>query len=189
VRCFLAVPLRPPALDEAQRVLGRLRDEVDAVRWARPETLHITLHFFGAVEDERLAAALDAVRPVLTASPPLDAGIDLLGAFPERGPPRVLWLGSSRASPGLQQLADAVRDRLRAAAFAVDERPFRAHVTLGRPRDPWPRDARAAWDRARSEGVRSAPFTADRAVLYESVTGRGAAVYVERAGLPFSGAG
>ena len=186
VRCFLAVPLRPPALGAAQQVLQRLRAEVDAVRWARPETLHITLHFFGSITDDRVAPALDAVQPVVSASQPFEVAIDTLGSFPERGRPRVLWLGSSVESEALQQLAASVSERLRVSAFPVDERLFRAHVTLGRPREPWTRDARAAWDQTRSRGVPRATFVADRVVLFESVTGREAAVYVERAAIPFS---
>lgn len=186
MRCFLAVPLRPPALAAAQKVLQGLRAEVDAVRWARAETLHITLHFFGSITDDRVAAALDAVRPALSASPPFEVAIDTLGSFPERGRPRVLWLGSSIDSEALQRLAASVRERLRMSTFPVEERPFRGHVTLGRPREPWPRAARAAWDDTRSRGVAPATFVADRAVLFESVTGREAAVYVERAAIPFS---
>lgn len=189
MRCFLAVPLRPPALVAAQQVLRRLRSEVGAVRWARPETLHITLHFFGVIADDRAAAALDAVQPVLDASPPFEVTIDTLGSFPERGRPRVLWLGCSRESEALHRLAGSVRERLRLAAFVLDERPFRAHVTLGRPREPWPREARAAWDEAVSLGVAPQSFVADRVVLFESVTGREAAVYVERAAMLFAGAG
>ncbi|MBV8527480.1 MAG: RNA 2',3'-cyclic phosphodiesterase [Candidatus Dormibacteraeota bacterium] len=186
MRCFLAVPLRPPALGAAQQVLQRLRSDIDAVRWARPETLHITLHFFGSIADERVTAALEAVLPVIGASPRFEVVTDTLGSFPGRGTPRVLWLGSSHQSAAVHELADSVRNRLHEAQFAIDERPFRAHVTLGRPRDPWPRGARAAWDAARSRGVVPTTFVADRAVLFESVTGRDAAVYVERAELPFA---
>lgn len=187
VRCFLAVPLRPPALGAAQQLLQRLRAEIHAVRWARPETLHITLHFFGAVSEERVAAALDTLRPVIGATAQFELTIDRIGSFPERGRPRVLWLGSSQEPDALRALAESVRRRLAATGFAVDERPFRAHVTLGRPRDPWPRAARTAWDAARSRAVAPATFTADRAVLFESVTGREAALYIERADLPFAG--
>lgn len=187
MRCFLAVPLRPPALAAAEQLLQRLRTRVEGVRWARPETLHITLHFFGAISEDRVAAALGAVNPVLSASQPFEVALDTLGSFPERGAPRVLWLGNSRESAALHELAASVRQRLAESAFQVDERTFRAHVTLGRPREPWPREARAAWDEARSLGVEPATFVADRAVLFESVTGRGAAVYVERAAERFAG--
>ena len=52
MRAFLAIPLRGSALAQAQEVLTRLRDHVPAVRWARPETLHVTLHFFGQLSDK-----------------------------------------------------------------------------------------------------------------------------------------
>lgn len=184
MRCFLAVPLRPPALDAAQRTLAQLREHIAGVRWARPETLHVTLHFFGAIEDARVADALAAVQPVTQEAQPFDVAIDTLGAFPERGWPRVLWLGSTGGNAALTGFAAAVRERLRGAAFATDERPFRIHATLGRPREPWPAAARGAWRQAVERGVPEWHFTADRAVLFESVTGREAARYVERALLP-----
>lgn len=188
MRCFLAVPLRPPALDAAQRTLAQLREHVADVRWARPETLHLTLHFFGAIDDARLADALAAVQPVIRAGRPFEATIDTLGAFPERGWPRVLWLGGSRENAALTALADAVNERLRAAAFAIDERPFHPHATLGRPRAPWSAEARGAWRHAVERGVPESHFTADRVVLFESVTGREAARYAERAVLLLGGA-
>lgn len=185
MRCFFAVPLRPPALDEAQRTLARLRERVAGVRWARPETLHLTVHFFGSIDDARVADALAAVQPAVQAARPFEVAIDRLGAFPERGWPRVLWLGSSRESDALVAFAGDVSERLRDAAFPVDERPFRAHATLGRPRVPWSAAARDAWQEAVSRGLPESRFTADRAVLFESVTGRDAAVYIERAVLQF----
>lgn len=186
MRCFLAVPLRAPALPAAQEVLQRLRDQVTGVRWARPETLHITLHFFGAIDDARVAPAVDAVRPVLSASEVFAVELDTLGSFPERGSPRVLWLGSVRENAELHRVAGSVQHALHIVGFAVQERAFHAHVTLGRPREPWTRDARTAWDRARADGVPPTAFVADRAVLFESRIGRGAAVYVERAEFRFA---
>lgn len=181
------MPLRPPALDEAQRTLARLREAVTDVRWARPETLHLTLHFFGSIEDARVADALAAAEPAIRAARPFEVSIDRLGAFPERGWPRVLWLGSSQESAALTALADDVRERLRHASFPVDDRPFRAHATLGRPHVPWPASARDAWRAALSRGVAESRFVADRVVLFESVTGRDAARYVERAVLGLGG--
>jgi 2'-5' RNA ligase len=187
VRCFLAIPLRPPALDTAQRILARLREDVPAVRWARPETLHLTVHFFGAIDDGRVAAALRAVEPAVAGARPFEVSVGRLGAFPERGWPRVLWLGSTNESAELTAFAADARELLRGAGFPVDERPFRAHATLGRPRVPWPAGARDAWRAAVSGGVPESRFTADRTVLFESKTGREAAVYLERATLPFGG--
>ena len=168
-------------------MLAQLRDRVDGVRWARPETLHLTLHFFGVIDDARVAAALDGVRPVLARTHPFEIVIDRLGSFPERGQPRVLWLGGPPENAPLRELARDVRERLRDAGFVVEERAFNAHATVGRPRRAWSREQMLAWDEARSAGLAPAAFVADRAVLFESVTGTGAAMYVERALVPFGG--
>ena len=184
MRCFLAVPLREPALGAAQQALARLREDVSDVRWARPETLHITVHFFGSIDESAAERAIEATRPVTAETRPFEVVLDTLGAFPDRGWPRVLWLGSSAASAAMAELAAGVRGRLHGAGFEVEERPFRAHCTLGRPRTPWPRVARDSWDAAVTHGIRSQPFIADRLLLYESKTGPGGAIYTERARLP-----
>jgi 2'-5' RNA ligase len=188
MRCFLAVPVLEPALGEAGRVLAELRERVPAVRWARPETLHYTVHFFGKADDTEVQKALRAVEPVAQAVAPFDIELDGLGSFPPRGQPRVLWLGAAGPSGELLALAQQCRAALAAAGFEVETRPFRAHCTLGRPRQPWPAASRTAWDsaiaRAGSSGV---AFRADRLLLYESVTASGGSIYVERARLGFGG--
>jgi len=187
VRCFLAVPLRDPALGAAQRTLAQLRENVDAVRWTRPETLHITVHFFGNVDDADVANAVDAVTPVVGDTPPFELTLDALGAFPERGSPRVLWLGASAVSNEMTELAMRCREALDRAGFEVDARPFRAHCTLGRPRMPWPIESRAAWRDMSTHPIESNAFTADALVMYESVPSRGGAIYTQRVLLRLGG--
>jgi len=186
VRCFLAVPLAEPALGAAQRALAALRAELPDVRWTRPETLHVTLHFFGGIDERAAARAVDAVRPVAQSTPRFAMTLDRLGAFPDRGAPRVLWIGGP-PSAELMALATVVRQALGEAGFEVETRPFRAHCTLGRPRDHWLPGKRQAWQLALERGLEPQSFTAERLVLYESMTGRGGSVYSERAVLPLGG--
>ena len=67
---------------------------------------------------------------------PFPVGLAGLGAFPARGAPRVLWAGVDRGVRELGELAARTEKALLARGFeeARDERPFRAHVTIGRPR-------------------------------------------------------
>ena len=185
MRCFLAVPLADPGLTAAQRLQGELRERVPDVRWARPETLHLTVHFFGVIDDERVATALEIIAPIARRIAPFVVGLDRLGAFPPRGAPRVLWLGSVRDIAPLIALALACRLELGAAGFEIEARRYHAHCTLGRPRPPWAADARAAWDAAAAEGQTLMRFTASRLVLYESRTASGGAVYTEHSSLAF----
>jgi len=185
VRCFLAVPIAEPALAEAQQLAASLRDRVAATRWARPETLHLTVHFFGNIDEERALTAVELVRPLVTRTTTFDVELDTLGAFPSRGVPRVLWLGASRDAVPLTALALECRAVLRGAGFDVEERPYHAHCTLGRPRLPWNAGERASWTAALAESHPVMRFTATRLVLYDSHPGPGGAVYTERGSLDF----
>ncbi len=184
MRCFLAVPVAGPGLEGAQRLQRELRERVAEVRWARPETLHLTVHFFGQVEDERAAVAIEMVTPLVTRASPFDVVLDRLGSFPPRGTPRVLWLGPSHEVAPLTVLAHDCRAVLGAAGFEVDQRRYNPHCTFGRPRLPWSDAARHAWAFAAQQQP-DIRFTASRLVLYESRPAPGGAVYTERASLPF----
>jgi RNA 2',3'-cyclic 3'-phosphodiesterase len=179
MRCFLAVPLAAPALGEAQRLQATLRERVADVRWARPETLHITVHFFGEIAAAQAAEAIDAVRPVAQSTRAFDIELHPLGAFPPRGSPRVLWLGPAHDIPALTAFAGACATALRDAGFEVESRPYRAHCTLGRPRLPMSDAARTAWAASVAEPRATLRFTARRLVLFESRSMPGGAVYTE----------
>ncbi len=81
-RCFLAVPLADPGLAAAQRLQVGLRERVEGVRWARPETLHLTVALLRRHRRGRAAAALEVVQPIATQIAPFDVLLDQLGAFP-----------------------------------------------------------------------------------------------------------
>jgi 2'-5' RNA ligase len=165
----------------AQRLQGDLRAHVVDVRWARPETLHLTAHFFGAIDDERAATALAAVQPIANRTSSFDVVLNRLGAFPTRGTPHVLWLGPSGDIASLTALALECRNALAAAGFEVEHREYHAHCTLGRPRTPWSDTARAAWATAVTAAVDQTDvrFIARRLVLFESRPASGGAVYTE----------
>jgi 2'-5' RNA ligase len=98
----------------------------------------------------------------------------------------VLWLGPAREIAPLTRLAFECRHALRDAGFDVEARPYHPHCTLGRPRAPWPHEARMRWDAVAADSFPELHFTAARLVLYESRTASDGAVYTERASLPLT---
>jgi 2'-5' RNA ligase len=80
----------------------------------------------------------------------------------------VLWLGVVGGLEPLAALALDCQGRLRAAGFEVEDRPFTAHCTLGRPRPGWPAAARSAWATAAARAVELPPFPVDRLTLFRS---------------------
>ena len=172
-----------PALAPVGEAMAALRAEIPEVRWVRPEGIHVSLHFFGRLAEEDVPRALAAAAPAAAAIRPFTVQLSGYGSFPGRGTPRVLWLGVGDGSAVLDELARGCCAGLAAAGFEVEERPFTAHCTLGRPPPEWPPASRRAWQRTQAPVF--PPFVADRLVLFESRPGPGGSVYVERAALPF----
>ncbi len=184
MRAFLALPVQPPALATFQALRERLVTEVAAVRWAPAESPHLTLHFFGAVSASDGGRALAVLRPAVAVLLPMTLRLRGLGVFPSMARPRVLWCGVDGDEDALNECARACSAALHGAGFPVERRPYRAHCTLGRPREPWPANARERWARLVDEEPTTPAFIADHAVLYESVRGPAGVRHVPREVLP-----
>lgn len=115
----------------ARRSLRRARRALQAVisngRWVPESNWHITLAFLGSVQEAALpelcalAARLPAVAGELT--------LDTLEHWPR---PRVLCLTPAATPAPLVELADSLADAARALGIPVENRPYRAHLTLMR---------------------------------------------------------
>jgi len=89
----------------------------------RRDTLHLTLAFLGDIPAERLVEATRVADGVV--AEPFSLTLDRLGYWKHN---RIVWAGGE--SPPLTFLAGALTDGLRAAGFALEARPFVAHLTL-----------------------------------------------------------
>jgi 2'-5' RNA ligase len=123
-RLFLALWPEPPL----RATLAAYRD---AWRWpagAKPvadATLHLTLHFLGAVARARIAGLATSLAAVSV------AGMNLrpIGGEVWKGGIAVLRFDASAALPELHERLGTV---LADAGIALDPRPFAPHVTLAR---------------------------------------------------------
>jgi 2'-5' RNA ligase len=131
VRAFLAVPLDDAVRARVEALLERLRGSTPRVRWTRPESLHLTLRFLGAATGEQLSRLVPEVRRAAAACPPGTVPVSGLGFFPERGAPRVMWLGLRPPEPLVRMQAE-LEQAAQQAGFEPESRPWRPHLTLGR---------------------------------------------------------
>lgn len=153
--------------------------------------MHLTLAFLGQVADERLAGAIDATRAAIRADGadgghrPFDLTIDHSGRFPATGRPSVLWLGVGAGLDELTRLAAAAARALADREFALEARPFSAHLTLARVRldatGPELRTISAAFDALPVPELR---VRVDRIAVVESRLSPGGSRYTTRADVP-----
>lgn len=116
--------------------VDRLRRVAGAVGWVATENLHITLKFLGQVEVARLPSIEAALARAAADVRPFELAFVGLGAFPAPTRPRVIWAGVAEGREPIARLAEGVERELGALGFAPEGRPFSAHVTLGRVREP-----------------------------------------------------
>ena len=140
MRLFVALRLPAEVAAHADRSVAPVRAAHPELRWVPADRWHLTLAFYGDIEDERVGGVVEMVGREVAERGPLELRLAGSGIF-ER---RALWLGVEGGSAGD---GGGDMDALRALARAVtfDRSRFRAHVTVARLRggvDPEP--ARAA---------------------------------------------
>jgi 2'-5' RNA ligase len=167
VRLFFSVPVPDevrPAASSALREMRRAAGEAP-LSWTKDEQLHFTLAFLGEQPEEVLprlreaAARCEALRGF---------GLTLsgAGAFPNPRRPRVLWLGAGEGARELEALASCLQEALRSAGFALEERPFRSHLTVARVKPGGERAAARALGAAPQGEI--ARMRVDRLLLMQS---------------------
>lgn len=135
IRAFFAVDLDAVARRAAADLAAALREGPggDAVRWVRPEALHVTLRFLGDIDPAEVARLARCVGEQLAPLEVFDLSLGSVQLFPSARRPRVVALQVAPPAP-LERLAAAVERGVVAAGLPAEERPFRAHLTLGRVR-------------------------------------------------------
>ena len=129
MRLFIALDID----DDIRARIARFVDGVNAfvpdARWAKAESLHITLKFIGEQPEaavEKIKQALSAVRA--TTSEIYFRGY---GFFPSAKAARVFWVGTD-GGPNLSSFAAAVDEKLLQLGIPKEEHAFNAHLTLAR---------------------------------------------------------
>jgi 2'-5' RNA ligase len=178
IRAFVAFPLSERVRRDVADVIRRLAPSLPDVRFVRDEGVHVTLRFLGWTEAERIAALEAPLRAAAAECPPLDVRVRGLGMFPERGAPRVLWLGLEMPAAGAA-LQAACEEAAVAAGMEPEPRAFHPHLTLGRWRDRARRPALPDVDLGRAP--------ASELVLYRSDIRPSGSIYTPLAVFPLGG--
>jgi 2'-5' RNA ligase len=189
IRSFVAIELP----DDARRALAALQRDLkaqaspDAVRWSRPESIHLTLQFLGDVAPGQIEKIVSALHEVCADPSPFAFELAGVGVFPNPNRPRVVWVGVIEPSGVLLALQKGVNQALAPLGFPPEERRFTPHLTLGRAARRASRQELAELGAmvARSEVGSVGRVVADHISLMKSDLRPGGAVYTPLAVIPF----
>ena len=127
IRRFIAIEMHRSVEDAAREVIAELRDRAGRlapqarITWGVPDRLHVTVRFIGEANEARALAIRSALGATIDASV-FDVTVEGVGAFPPKGPPRVLWAGLTDGRTALLDVERAVAGRVD-AFVAAEERP------------------------------------------------------------------
>ncbi len=134
-RVFVAVGLSATAREQLVDAANRIRREIPhGIQWANPEGMHLTLKFLGNISSTGVVALLNRLKATTAEAVPFSLQLAGLGMFPTRRKPRVLWAGVGGDLGELSQLQQAIESAINELGYPPEQRPFRPHITLGRPR-------------------------------------------------------
>ncbi len=170
IRLFTALSVP----DDVAEALARRQTGLPGASWRTSDQLHITLAFYGEI-DERRADDLSIELERAATGGPFEISLSGVGAFGDGHRTHAIWAGVE-ANDRLSVLAGRCRSAAERAAITIERRDYRPHLTLAyltAGADP----ARVGAWIADHNLLQSPPIRVDRFSLYSSVLGRGGSRY------------
>jgi 2'-5' RNA ligase len=129
MRIFIALDIDDAIRARIARFVEGVSGFAPEARWAKPESLHVTLKFIG----EQPEPAVEQIKQALSVIPANAAEIHFrgFGFFPTAKSARVFWIGME-AGPQLATLAAAIDDKTALLGIPKEDRAFSPHLTLAR---------------------------------------------------------
>ena len=167
-------------------IVESIRASTSGIRWVREGQFHLTLSFLGEVDESRVEDISVAARDVAARHAHFPVSIGGAGVFPDWRRVRVVWLGLADTG-ALARLGKDMGNTV--TALGYPQRPFRAHLTIGRTTGPLSAEQKTDLSKAIAEHKASTcSFDVTRVELMRSTLGRGGSVYSEVGSFPLGGA-
>jgi len=136
IRAFLAIEPPEDILQAISRLQEKLKREVGGrISWTKPQGQHLTLKFFGDISSVDVKNICAAAKSRTTVAAALNLKIEKMGVFPDARRPRVIWCGVAGDGEKLATLQKQLDSDFAGIGFPKEDRPFLAHLTLGRIKD------------------------------------------------------
>jgi 2'-5' RNA ligase len=136
MRMFVAVVPPPDVLDDLAAFVEPRQDVDSPLRWAAPESWHLTLAFMESVSEHNLDELTERLTRAAHRRHPFDLQLAGAGTFPNPARAKVLWAGVQGDTEHLGQLAVGARAAAAKSGIDVDGAKYRPHLTLARLNRP-----------------------------------------------------
>lgn len=132
IRTFIAVPLGDEVSRNAIRLIERLRQPNDGIKWVPTDNLHLTLKFLGEVNNTEVADVCAVLQNVCADREPFELRFAGAGGLPSIERPRTLIARMEDPTESLTEIATELDREYAELGFKREPRDYTPHLTLGR---------------------------------------------------------
>jgi RNA 2',3'-cyclic 3'-phosphodiesterase len=171
MRAFLAIEISDDIKQYLKTIIKSMAGKVDGVKWVNEEGQHITLKFFGEIEEARAWKIKEAVSMLEKKYSPFVATTKGLSAFPDKKRARVIVVTLEKGVDNIKMIFNDIEHGLSMLGIEKEKRELTPHITLGRRKIPAP-----LLDRDIIE-MEEKTFIIDRLVLFKSTLTKEGPIY------------
>jgi 2'-5' RNA ligase len=170
MRAFLAFEISAPVKEYLQGVIRGMASRITGVKWVKSDGQHITLKFFGEIEETMANNMKERLALIETMYGPFEATVKGVDAFPNKRRVRVI-VTLEKGVDIAKAISHDIEDALSTLGIEEEKRDFTPHITLGRKKEPAPLLERDI------PGLDEMSFIIDRLVLFRSTLTPQGAIY------------
>jgi 2'-5' RNA ligase len=171
MRVFLALELPGAIKEHLLTVTKTMSQRVSGVKWVKAEGLHVTLKFFGEIEEKKVQEIGEALHGINKQRLAMPVQLKEINAFPDLMRPRVIVVTFQEGVDNVKAIFHDIESRLLAADIQKEVRVFTPHITIGRVKDAAPLLKRNII------ALEEKRFLLDNLVIYQSTLTREGALY------------
>ncbi len=168
MRSFIAIAVPESVLKSCQEIMVQLRGLNLQGRFAKTQSIHLTLQFLGNIEEDQIVGISQVLKQAGREIAPFDLEVGQLGVFPHLTHPRVVWIGVKPAD-GLMTLQSKIQEGLEPLGFPQESRDFHPHLTLLRLKSRKNLRQLAQYIEAEGPHLQTGVIKAEQFHLYQSI--------------------
>lgn len=138
MRVFLAFEIPREVKEYLGEIARPMARRVAGVKWVGQAGQHVTLKFFGEIDEDLARSIGEAVASVAAGYGPFQARLRGIDAFPDRRRARVIVVTLDKGVDNMRSLFNDIEDALEVLGIEKEKRGFTPHITLGRKRESSP---------------------------------------------------
>ncbi|MDO5851879.1 MAG: RNA 2',3'-cyclic phosphodiesterase [Methanobacteriaceae archaeon] len=131
MRSFLAIEIKSELKEDILNIQKEFLDENSRIKFVEKENLHLTLKFFGDINDKKIKEIESIITHTLSNYNSFQLNLEKIGVFPNKKHPKVIWIGTHTIDNVLVKLIKELDKEFNNIGFQK-EKSYIPHLTIAR---------------------------------------------------------